>query len=200
MTRRVVAVRVTSALDSESLDAAMLEDVVDMVAGMQQVDGALVAVGPALESAQRAAWPNMQVLCVIDADKLDVATCLTSVQVAGADEGLIVCPDAPDLPPLLLGKLFSALTTADVAVCPAEDGRLIALAAQLPTADWLDASGVDLDDDDALVQLRQAAPPRRLVVGSGWHRVRTPDDVAQLDPGLEGWEATRAWLATHPGS
>jgi hypothetical protein len=200
MTRRVVAVRVTSPLDAQSLDAAMLEDVVDLVAGMEQVEGALLAVGPALESAQRAAWPNMQVLCVIDVDKLDAAACATSVHVVGADEVVVVCADAPDLPPLLLGKLFSALTTADVAVCPAEDGRLIALATQLPPPDWLDASRVDLDDDDALLRLREAAPSRRLVVGSGWHRTRTPADAMRLDPGLEGWEATRAWLASRPGS
>jgi len=173
----------------------MLEDVVDMVAGMQQVQGALLAVGPAIESAQRAAWPGMNVLGVLDADDIDAATGLFGVHVAGADEGALLCPDAPDLPPLLIGKLFSALTTAEVAVCPAADGRLVAVAARLPAAGWLDAAGVDLDDDDALPRLRAAAPSRTLAVGSGWHRVRGVADAMRLDPGLEGWDATRAWLS-----
>lgn len=180
-----------------SLDAAMLEDVVDMVAGMEQVDGALLAVGEAIESAQRAAWPNMPVLAVVDTATIDVPTGLSSLHVAGADEAALICADAPDLPPLLVGKLFSALTTAEVAVCPAEDGRLVALAARLPAAVWLDASALDLDDEDALSRLRASAPPRTLVVGAGWHRVHGVADAMRLDPGLEGWEATRAWLAAH---
>jgi hypothetical protein len=28
----------------------------------------------------------------------------------------------------------------------------------------------------------------------GWHRVRTSADLDRLDPGLEGWENTRAVL------
>ena len=114
---------------------------------------------------------------------------------AGADEAALICADAPDLPPLLVGKLFSALTAADVAVCPAEDGRLVSLAARLPAAEWLEVIAVDLDDPDALSRLRAAAPPRALVVGAGWHRVHGVADAMRLDPGLEGWEATRAWLA-----
>jgi hypothetical protein len=34
--------------------------------------------------------------------------------------------------------------------------------------------------------------------GPGWHRLRTPDDLRLLDPGLEGWENTRALLEGHP--
>jgi len=179
----------------DSLEAAMLEDVVDLIAGMQQVEGALVAVGPAVETAQRAAWPGMAVLGVLDDMTIHVPTCLTGVHVTGADEAALVCADAPDLPPLLIGKLFSALTTVQVAVCPADDGRLVALAARLPAADWLDATAVSLDDADALSQLRAAAPPRALVVGSGWHRVHGVADAMRLDTGLEGWDATREWLS-----
>jgi len=173
----------------------MLEDVIDLIAGMQQVEGALVAVGSAVETAQRAAWPGMAVLGVLDDMTIHVPTCLSAVHVAGADEAALVCADAPDLPPLLIGKLFSALTTSEVAVCPADDGRLVALAARLPAPDWLDATAVSLDDVDALTRLRAAAPPRGLVVGSGWHRVRGVAEAMRLDPGLEGWEATREWLS-----
>ncbi|WP_284454825.1 hypothetical protein [Actinomadura madurae] len=34
--------------------------------------------------------------------------------------------------------------------------------------------------------------------GPAWHRLRTLDDLRLLDPGLEGWENTRALLEGHP--
>jgi hypothetical protein len=43
--------------------------------------------------------------------------------------------------------------------------------------------------------LRKLAPALTDVApGSAWHRLRGPDDLARLDPRLEGWEATRALL------
>ena len=192
MTRRVVAPRVEHDAGADSLQAALLEDVVDLVHGMQQVEGAVVARPSAVDAARRAAWPDMDVLV---ADTADVAASLDALHAAGADEAAIVCADAPDLPPLLLGKLFSALTSVDAAVCPAENGGLAALAARLPVADWLREAGLSLDDVDALDRLRTAAPRRGLNVGSGWHRIRSEADLSELDPGLEGWAATRAWLA-----
>jgi hypothetical protein len=68
----------------------------------------------------------------------------------------------------------------------------------VPLAGWL-PDDVRLDDPGALARLRAAAPPRALTVGPGWRRVRAPVDVQRLDPGLEGWDATRAYLATQPG-
>jgi len=79
-------------------------------------------------------------------------------------------------------------------VCPADDGRLVALASRLPVPEWLRASAVTLDDDDAVRRLRATAPRRALHVGPGWHRIRGREDAGRLDPGLEGWEATRAVL------
>ena len=76
-----------------------------------------------------------------------------------------MCPDAPDLPALLLGKLHSALTSAEVAVCPADDGRLVALATRLPAPEWLRETAATLDDDDAVRRLRAQAPRRALHVG-----------------------------------
>src|SRR5207237_586205 len=62
---RLVGVWARPTVDDPSLAAAMLEDVVDMVAGMEQVEGAIVAAGPAEAAAARAvAWPGMQVLLV----------------------------------------------------------------------------------------------------------------------------------------
>jgi hypothetical protein len=124
---------------------------------------------------------------------LDAA--LDALKAAGADEAAVVVGDVPDLPPLLLGKLFSALTSVPIAVCPAEDGRLVAVAARLPVPDWLVEAAVDIEQSEALAELRRAAPPRMLHVGAGWHRVSGPEQAAALDRGLEGWEATRAWLS-----
>jgi glycosyltransferase A (GT-A) superfamily protein (DUF2064 family) len=191
-TRRVVAVHATGSTGPGSLDLAMLEDVVDLVAEMQQVDGALVAASAGERAARDAAWPGMPVLVV---DGVDVATGLDALVGVGADEGALVCADAPDLPALLLGKLFSALTSVDVAVCPAEGGGLVALASRVPVPGWLRALNLSLDAPDALAALRAAAPARGLLVGAGWHRVHSVADAMRLDRGLEGWEATRAWLA-----
>lgn len=192
---RVVAVCARAAPEG-SLEAALLEDVVDLVDGMQQVSGALLAAAGAGDDARRVAWFGMPVIDLADAS-MTAGAALAAVGNAGADEVSLVCPDAPDLPPLLVGKLFSALTSYDVAVCPADDGRLVALASRLPAPQWLVETGVGLDDSDSLERLRRAAPRRGLQVGSGWHRVRGIDDARALDPGLEGWEATRTWVAQH---
>ena len=43
---------------------------------------------------------------------------------------------------------------------------------------------------------RRLAPSRsRVALAPDWHRLRTPADLRRLDPGLEGWEETRALLA-----
>ena len=191
MTRRVVAVRVPSVVAAGSLAAAMLEDVVDLVAGMQQVEAALVVAPGGEASARAAAWPGMAVLTA----SAGVLPALVALEQYGADAVALVSADAPDLPPLLVGKLFSAVTTTPVAVCPSSDGSVVALAATLPAPPWL--ADVDVDAPDALVRLRAAAPSRGLHVGSGWHRIRDDSDTHRLDQGLEGWEATRDWLATH---
>jgi hypothetical protein len=197
VTRRIVAVHATVPVVPDSLAAAMLEDVVDLVAEMQQVDGALVATTASEPVARAVAWPGMPVVVV---ESPDVGAGLDALIGAGADEGALVCADAPDLPALLLGKLFSALTSVEVAICPAASGDLVAVASRLPVPTWLADLQLTLDAPDAILALRAAAPTRALVVGSGWHRIRTVADIVRLDPGLEGWEATRAWRASRPGS
>jgi hypothetical protein len=92
-----------------------------------------------------------------------------------------------------IGKLFRALGSHPVAVVPAANGGIVALAASLPPPEWLVEADPSLDS--GLSQLRSASPQARLVSGvPGWHRQRTAADIAQLDPGLEGWETTRAVL------
>jgi hypothetical protein len=181
-------------VDDDAFALAMVEDVVDLVAGMQQVDAAL-ALAPEFEAARDTVWPGMPV-CALTAG-FDVVDVLHALAGLGADEGTVVVGDAPDLPPLLLGKLHSALTGAQVAVCPADGGGLVALAARLPAADWLRKTDkpVDPDDLEILAALRRVAPARGMHTGPGWHRIRRPEDVVRLDPGLEGWEATRALLS-----
>jgi glycosyltransferase A (GT-A) superfamily protein (DUF2064 family) len=193
MTRRLVGVWARPTVDDPTLAAAMLEDVVDLVAGMEQVEGAVVAAESAAVTARAVAWPGMPVLTT--PEDAGVTDGLAALAAAGADEGLLVLPDAPDLPPLLLGKLFSALTSWPVAVCPSSDGGLVAVAAVSPAPAWLADGVVTGDGPDALSRLRAAAPSRGLHVGAGWHRVRSAADVPRLDPGLEGWEATRAWVS-----
>ena len=197
MVRRVVAIHATEAVAPESLAAAMLEDVVDLVAEMSQVEGALVVTAPVEAAARAVAWPSMPVLVV---DASDVSAGLRALADDGADEGALLGADAPDLPALLVGKLFSALTSVEVAVCPGDRGELVALASGLPVPEWLGALDLVLDAPDALERLRAAAPRRGLQIGSGWHRVHGVADAMRLDPGLEGWEATRAWLASRPAS
>ncbi len=49
--------------------------------------------------------------------------------------------------------------------------------------------------DTSAAALSAAAPDRsRVAVAPDWHRLRTPADLARLDPGLEGWEETRVLL------
>jgi len=55
-------------------------------------------------------------------------------------------------------------------------------------------AALSLDDLD-LATLRRLAGPRQVAATPGWHRLRRPEDVGRLDPGLEGWEATRALLS-----
>ena len=101
----------------------------------------------------------------------------------------------PDLPGLLVAKPFSALSTAPVAAAPAAGGGLVALACRLPVPAWLPVD-VDLDDPYAVERLKAAAPsPGDVVLTPSWRRLRRREDLAALDPDLEGWEATRALLA-----
>ncbi|WP_375425292.1 DUF2064 domain-containing protein [uncultured Friedmanniella sp.] len=118
-----------------------------------------------------------------------------------ADELVVVAADVPDLPALVLAKAFKVLHRSDAVVAPARTGGgCVALGLRLPLARWL--AGMDLDlDADLVARLTAAAPARGLVAAApDWHRLRTPADLRRLDPGLEGWEETRALLEGTPGS
>jgi hypothetical protein len=126
---------------------------------------------------------------------------LSIAEIAGrladeADELVLVPADVPDLPGLVLAKLFKVLHRVDLAIAPQRGGTsCVALGLALPLASWLPVEQLTLDEDP-YPQLVELAPDRRRVVrGPDWHRLRTPADVHRLDPGLEGWDETRALLS-----
>lgn len=190
-------------VDPERFRLALLEDTYELASDMGQVTAALAIREGAQPAAETVTWPGTPILHLAPrgeaADSSGAATLtetLAGLYELGADEGVVLAGDAPDLPIMLLGKLFQGLETGEIAVCPAERGGLVGLGARLPVPSWLAAADVGLDTSDALTRLRAAAPSRRsLSVSPGWRRLRQPGDVGRLDPGLEGWEATRALLS-----
>jgi len=193
-------------VDAAEFRLAMLEDVYEVAAGLEFVTAALVVDPDGPPDAETITWPGTPVV-----REPAPAAAFAALHALGAREAALIVPDAPDLPPLLLGKLFRALGSAPAAACQAAGGTgLVALAARLPLPAWLaaaldapgavlDEPGTVLDAPDALDRLRAAAPRPGLVPqGPGWHRIRTPADLHFLDPGLEGWENTRALLEGSP--
>ncbi|NES15376.1 MULTISPECIES: hypothetical protein [Micromonospora] len=172
----------------------LAEDVVDLLATLNEVETA-VAVTPADRwLADAVVWPGTAVHEVAEPTPNAVFAALT-----GYDQAAVVAADAPDVPGLTLGKLLRPLSSRPVAVAPVEGGGggLLGVAARLPVPDWLPA--LDLDRA-APAEVRAAAPhPGDVAVTAGWRRLRGPADLATLDPAVEGWEATRALLSGHPG-
>jgi hypothetical protein len=100
------------------------------------------------------------------------------------------------LPGLVLAKLFKVLHRTDIAIAPERGGDgCVAIGVSLPLAGWIPDDAFDLDHNP--VELLSTTAPRRsrYTIAPAWHRLRTPANVARLDPGLEGWEETRALLA-----
>ncbi|MGC4894143.1 hypothetical protein [Micromonospora sp. DT31] len=192
---------------------ALAEDVVDLLAMLNEVETA-VAVTPADRwLADAVVWPGTTVWEVPVPTPDAVFAALSrpgpaSVgpgaatgddQIPGYDQAAVVAADAPDVPGLTLGKLLRPLSSRPVAVAPVEGGGsgLLGVAARLPAPRWLPA--LDLDTTTP-AQVRAAAPhPGDVAVTAGWHRLRGPADLRTLDPAVEGWEATRALLSGRPG-
>jgi hypothetical protein len=188
---RIAAVLVTAEMaeaappgvDPAEFLMAMAEDTYEMVAGLEQVQPVILSAGvPGLDEI---AWPGTPVI------PIDTPAHAFAALPYG-DEGVVISGDAPDLPPLLIGKLFRELGRAPIAVCPSEGGGAAAVASRLPLPEW---AVPNFDEPDLVVRLRRQAPgPRMVATGPGWHRIRRPVDVARLDLGLEGWDNTRALL------
>jgi hypothetical protein len=183
-------------VDGRRLRRALAEDTYEVLAHLELVTAALALCPPEQDDVADIGWPGTPLLGVARGEPAEEALgVLHGLAGLGARAAAVVADDAPDLPALLVGKLFRALGSAEVAACPAVGGGLVALASRLPPPQWLAGARTGLDTPDALALLAAAAPTRRaLGVAPGWRRVRGPADLRLLDPGLEGWETTRAVL------
>ncbi|MEU8072070.1 hypothetical protein [Micromonospora sp. NPDC048169] len=191
-------------IDPTRWRAALAEDVVDLLATLNEVETAVAVTARDRWLADAVVWPGTQVYEVTEPTPNAVFAAIIGDQAvhedgaAGYDQVAVVAADTPDLPGLTLGKLLRPLTTRPVAVAPAEGSGtgLLGVAARLPVPAWLPA--LDLDTT-APTEVRRAAPsPGDVAVTAGWHRLRGPADLAALDPAVEGWEATRALLSGRP--
>lgn len=203
LARPPVAGAAPPGVDEAAFAQALVEDAYDAVGDLSGVD-VCVAVPSAAETAPgwrstvgALLWPQTPLIDVAElADLFDDAG---PVPGAPGDAVAVVAADVPDLPDLVVAGVFSALAAVPVAAAPALRGGLVALGWRRPTPMWLRAAAVDLDRSDAVDQLRAAAPEGGLEVTRPWRRLRHPTDIESLDPGLEGWEATRALLSRGAG-
>ncbi|MEV4463164.1 hypothetical protein AB0J51_06030 [Micromonospora echinofusca] len=198
MARRVVVALLgpvawaPSGTDPVEWRAALAEDVVDLLATLNEVETAVAVTAADRSLADAVIWPGTAVYEVPEATPNAVFAVLAG---AGYDQAAVIAGDAPDVPGLTIGKLLRPLTTRPVAVAPVEGGApgLLGVAARLPVPGWLPALDLDTARPAAV---RAAAPrPGDLAVTPAWRRLRGPDDLAFLDPAVEGWETTRALLS-----
>ncbi|HEV7896766.1 MAG TPA: hypothetical protein VGP31_02820 [Planosporangium sp.] len=178
-------------IDRASWRRALAEDVVDLLSTLAAADPAIAVTSADHDLAAAVAWPGMPVY------ELSEATPVNALRAAaddGYEMGAVLAADAPDLPGMLIGKLLQPLTSRIVAVAPAHGGGLLGVASRLPLPDWLPEVDLDAGQPEAL---REAAPRAAVVaVTPGWHRLRGAEDLARLDPALEGWDTTRMLLST----
>lgn len=166
--------------DGMALAAAMAEDVLTVFAELDGIDEAIAFQQPANgELARSIAWPG-----TVFIEALTPTGVLRRTAELGYQQAALVVADAPDLPGLHLAKAFSALDSAVAATALAVNGGMVILASRLPSPADLDS--VDMD----------GPPPPGVRQTLPWRRLRQPADLARLDPGLEGWETTRALLST----
>jgi hypothetical protein len=173
-------------IDPASFAAASLLDCYEVVADLIGVKSGIA--GP--PSVADMLWPGALHL------PTDTTVGALADQLGGVADELVVLPaDLPDLPGLVLAKLFKVLHRTDIAIAPERAGTgCAAIGVSLPLAEWIPDDAFDLDHNP-YPRLSTIAPRRsRCALAPGWHRLRTPADVSRLDPGLEGWEETRALL------
>jgi hypothetical protein len=196
--RRVVVVPLTApswappGADPIRWRRVLADDMIDMLATLAEVEPALAVVEADRPFAASVAWPTMRVYAL---PSLTLETILDAAAADGFDEAVVIPPDVPDLPGMLIAKLLRPLTTKPAAAAPAagENRGLIGIASRLPAPGWL--AGIDLDSA-TVATVRAAAPAATEVIGTpGWHRLRTPEALSRLDPALDGWEQTRAFLS-----
>lgn len=174
---------------AEAFARACLADSYEVVADLTDVSSGIVGAGSSLSELL---WPGALLLSPGSTLSELVARVQDRYQ-----QVVFVPGDVPDLPGLVLAKVFRALQRADVCVAPERVGAgLVAFGVRSPWPAWA-TTDVDLDTNP-LHHLAELAPrPGRLARGPSWHRMRTATAVDRLDPGLEGWEVTRALLSGH---
>ena len=177
-------------IDPHEFAAACLADTYEVVAELAEVESGIAgpaSIGDLLWPGDRS-WPP------------DITVPDLAAQVSEEMDELVVVPaDVPDLPALVLAKVFKALQRADIVLAPQRTGGgYVAIGLALPMAGWIPADILDLDGRSTN-PLQAAAPRRnRWALAPEWHRLRTPAAMHRLDPGLEGWEQTRALLSGAP--
>lgn len=178
-------------VDGAAFADSCLADTYEVLADLVGISSGIVGP-PALEELL---WPGG--LLLPDLPILEIAARVS----ADFDELVVVPADLPDLPGLVLAKIYKVLHRVDVAVSPERGGSgCAAIGLSLPMAGWLPDLDLDEDPFDRLQNLAPAAGAggrSRCVRTPDWHRLRTPEAVHRLDPGLEGWEETRALLSGH---
>lgn len=172
---------------------ALASDTADVIASLARVRMAVAAPAEQQDLARRVSWPGMAVLTAASP-----AEALVAAAGLGWDEAAVLASDVPDLPGVLVAKLFRSLGSYPVAAAPAESGGLVGLAARLPAPEWLSDPAASLDTSTVDGLRRASGRPRQVGRTPGWHRLRTVADLGRLDAGLEGWEATRALLSGRP--
>jgi hypothetical protein len=177
-------------IDPSAWRAALAEDVVDLIAPLPLVQPAIAAVAADLPLASKIAWPSMP---LYELPTLSVRAALEAAAADGHERAVVIMADAPDLPAMLIGKMIRPLSTRIVAVAPAAGGGLLGLATRLPVPEWL--PDLDTETGDVITARRPAPDPTMVAAASGWHRLRSPEDMRHLDMGLDGWDATRSLLS-----
>lgn len=177
-------------VDPATYARACLADSYEVLADLEGVHAGIAGTS----EQQELLWPGG--LALPHSSQLpDLARAVESA----ADEVVFVPADVPDLPGLVVAKVFQALGRAQVCVAPQRNSGpgCVAVGVRMPWPGWLSAS-LDLDTLEAAALRHQAPRPGLSAVVPGWHRMRTPDAVHRLDPRLEGWEMTRAVLSGIP--
>lgn len=182
---------------AERFAAAALADTYEVLADLVGVTP--VVLGGEPSEVAELLWPGSVGLAAPPQPGLAAVVARLISAGLDVDECVVVPADMPDLPALVLAKAFKALGTADLVVAPARGGSRgsAALGVRVPWPSWL-PPGLHLDlsfSTADLNQLRSLAPRRNAVAEvTGWHRLTTPGQVGQLDPGLEGWDRVRLLL------
>jgi hypothetical protein len=172
-------------VDRDAFAWACLADCYEVAADLVEVESGIA--GP--PQVAELLWPGSWHL----ADGLGVLELAESVALR-VDELVVLTADAPDLPGLVLAKMFQVLHRVDLVVAPQRNGGgCVALGVALPPSDWLTNEVLDLQRCP-VARLRSGVSRSRWALAPAWHRLQRPDHVARLDLGLEGWNQTRALL------